>query len=330
LSSPQYLRVGLRRACQIDCCLASIIEMGQDSTPGDGIDPANVLTLVSAIDSVFAYSLEEQILEKASHEEGGADLIRPAAYCIMNEYFVPHPFADEIASPSIVSEGSSTVGDIECSTYLVTYPSGQQARWSFGTQDNLPRRVERMMTDREGNELSIVLEVFDLDVSPDISETTFTFNPPDGTTIENYCAFLKVGSIAPLWTLTDRVGNTVSLEELRGSVVVLDFWATWCGPCVTVMPEIQSLFDSYSDEQVYFYGVNIWETADPAAFMDENSFTYGLLLEGDDVAVDYLVSGIPTLYIIDQNGMIAFVEVGANPEIGEMLTSSINRLLETD
>jgi len=117
---------------------------------------------------------------------------------------------------------------------------------------------------------------------------------------------------------------------MRGSIVVLDFWATWCGPCVTVMPEIQSLFESYPHDQVHVYGVNIWESGDPASFMDESGFTYGLLLEGDEVADEYKVTGIPTMYIIDQEGRIAFVEVGANPEIGEMLTAAVDNLLEAE
>lgn len=59
-------------------------------------------------------------------------------------------------------------------------------------------------------------------------------------------------------------------------------------------------------------------------------FTYGLLLEGDDVAEDYDVAGIPTMYIIDQEGRIAFIEVGANPEIGDMLFSAVDSLLATE
>ena len=111
---------------------------------------------------------------------------------------------------------------------------------------------------------------------------------------------------------------------------MLDFWATWCGPCVAVMPEIQLLSDSYPHDQVQVYGVNVWESGDPGLFMDESGFTYGLLLEGDAVAEDYMVTGIPTMYIIDQEGRIAFVEVGANPEIGEMLSSTVDNLLTTE
>ncbi len=306
------------------------IEMIQGLSPEDGIAAELSMTLVSGTDSAYAYNPDENVLDKGALEEGGANLLGPGVYALMIEYFLDDPFADEIASQSVVSEGLDTVGTVACETYLVTYSGGQQARWSLGLEDHIPRRVERMMTDPDGIEMSRVLEVYDLDISPDISDSLFTFDPPEDAIVDIYNAFLTVGTSAPLWTLTDRNGNAVSLEDMRGSIVVLDFWATWCGPCVVVMPEIQSLCESYPQDQVHVYGVNIWENGDPGSFMDEKGFTYGLLLEGDAVAEDYKVTGIPTLYVIDQEGKIAFVEVGANPELGEILPSAVDSLLAAE
>ena len=306
------------------------IEMGQDSIPDDSIDADLTLILVSGRDSCYAWSSTDNILEKGSLEEGGVNLLGPAIFAIMNEYFLDDPFADEIASQSVVAEGLDTVGTVVCETFLVTYSGGQMARWSLGLEDHIPRRVERMMTDRDGNELSRILEVYDLDISPEVHDSIFAVSPPEGTLVENYSAFLTVGTEAPLWTLQDREGNSVSLEDMKDNIVILDFWATWCTPCIAVMPQIQSVFEEYQNENVLVFGVNVWESADPMEFMDENGFTYGLLLEGDDVASAYKVSGIPTIYIIGRDGRIAFVEVGANPDIGELLTASLNNLLEAE
>jgi len=306
------------------------IEMGQDSIPLDNIEAELTLVLVSGRDSCYAWSSTDNILEKGSLEEGGVNLLGPAISAIMQEYFLDDPFADEITSQSVQVEGLDTVGTVVCEKFMVTYSGGQMARWSLGLEDHIPRRVERMMTDREGNELSRILEVYDLDISPEVPDSIFTLSPPEGTRVENYSAFLTVGTEAPLWILQDRDGNSISLEDMNGNIVILDFWATWCAPCIAVMPQIQSVFEEYQNENVRVFGVNVWESADPMEFMDENGFTYGLLLDGDDVASAYKVSGIPTIYIIDQDGRIAFVEVGANPDIGELLKTSLNGLLGSE
>lgn len=303
------------------------ISLGYDSIPADGITPDASLLLVAGADSVFAYNLVDSIMEKGSLEEGGSDLLRPSAYAIMNEFFIEGPFTDEMNSDSVVFQGNASVGDEECLEWLVTYAGGSSAKWSISIEDDLPRRVERFMADRDGNPLSIVLEIEDLEVNSGVPDSLFTLDLP-ATEVITYSAFLKVGTLAPDWILQSRDGAEVSLQDLRGRIVILDFWATWCGPCAAVMPAIQAVHEQYSEEEVVVFGVNVWETGDPLAFMDDNGYTYGLLLSGDQVAEDYMVSGIPTMYILDREGRVAFVEVGANPDIQELLVASIEGLLQ--
>ena len=303
------------------------VEMAYDSVPEDGVTPETAFIFVWGKDSAWAYDINQGLLTRGSLEEGASDLVRPVSYAVMNEFFIDAPFSDEIES-EYESEGTDTVGNVQCNTYLVTYASGQRSRWCIGVEDHLPRRVERIMEDRQGSEFSVVLEISDLDLDP-LSEVSFNApEVPEGTEVENYSAFLQVGTEAPDWTLTDSEGNEISLESLRGRIVVLDFWATWCSPCVTVMPQLQEVHEAYSREAVSVYGVNVWENGDPEAFMDENGFSYGLLLEGDPVAEEYRVSGIPTMYVIDQSGVIALAEVGANPDIGTLLAEEIDSLME--
>ena len=120
------------------------------------------------------------------------------------------------------------------------------------------------------------------------------------------------------------------MASLRGSVVVMDFWATWCGPCMIAMPEIQKVHEHFRDQPVKVFGVNCMEGAggDPAKYMRSQKYTYSLLLDGDSVADRYNVSGIPTFYVVDQQGRIAFSSVGAGSEEG--LTAIIEKLLATD
>lgn len=302
-------------------------EMGLDSTPEIEDETELSLTLVSGPDSAYMYDALDGVFRKGSLEDGGGDLLRTADYAVMSEYFINEPFVDEIESQSVMTEGINSIGDVACETFLVTYISGQQTRWSLGINDHLPRYVERIMTDQEGNPASIVLEIYDLDISPVLPDSIFRLVPPEGVEVEIYSAFLKIGTKAPLWSLSDSEGDIVSLEGLKGNVVVIDFWATWCGPCRVVMPEIQSLHVSYTDQPVRVFGVNVWEMGDPVSFMDENGYTYCLLLEGDNAAEDYKVSGIPTLYVIDQEGSIAFAQVGTSPDLGLKLTEVIDSLL---
>ncbi|OGU60304.1 MAG: hypothetical protein A2X64_03675 [Ignavibacteria bacterium GWF2_33_9] len=138
---------------------------------------------------------------------------------------------------------------------------------------------------------------------------------------------LQVGSQAPDWALLDANGNKVSLNSLKGKVVVLDFWATWCNPCKIVMPTIQKIHDKYKSKNVLVYGVNTWEKSDASKFMKENKYTYGLLLKGDKVAENYKVTGIPSLYVIDKNGKIILAEVGVQGDLEQKLAKAIESSL---
>lgn len=304
------------------------IEMGHDSVPGDDIIPEPSLMIISAMDSAYAYNIPGNMVEKGALEEGAGDLLRPAAFAVMNEFFIQDPFSDETGAGSVSLLDTLTVGGVECENWLVNYAGGSSAEWALGLDDHLPRRVERIFTDREGNPGTVVLEMRDLQVSTGMEEARFRPDFPADAAVTIYSSFLTPGTPAPPWTLTGSRGEEVSLEDLRGKVVILDFWATWCGPCIAVMPEIQSIHENYSEDRVIVYGVNVWENGDPVAFMDENGFTYGLLLEGDNVAEDYRVTGIPTIYVVDPRGVIAYVEVGANPNIGQLLKSAVDSLIE--
>lgn len=92
------------------------------------------------------------------------------------------------------------------------------------------------------------------------------------------------------------------LEDYRGKVVVMDFWATWCGPCKMAMPGLQKLHEKYKDRGVVVLGMNCWERGDPVAYMRNNNFTYGLVTGADNYATQYGVRGIPHFVVIGVNG----------------------------
>ncbi len=118
------------------------------------------------------------------------------------------------------------------------------------------------------------------------------------------------GRPAPDFQLRSTRGKLVSLSQHRGKVVVLDFWASWCGPCRAAIPAMQRLHERYADEGLVVLGINVNDTTDPAAFMDKMNATYTTLLAGEEVSAAFKVKGIPTLVVIDAGGNVIFRESG--------------------
>jgi thiol-disulfide isomerase/thioredoxin len=124
---------------------------------------------------------------------------------------------------------------------------------------------------------------------------------------------------AAKFTLLDLNGNKVSLDSLKGKTVVIDFWATWCGPCKASFPAMQKLVDRHKeDKKVAFLFVDTWEHAEDkkqnaADFMRNSSYTFQVLLDNDNKVVSaYKVSGIPTKFVIDKNGVTRFMAEGSD------------------
>jgi thiol-disulfide isomerase/thioredoxin len=140
---------------------------------------------------------------------------------------------------------------------------------------------------------------------------------------------VKVGDAAPDFALKDLSGAEVSLASLKGKVVVLDFWATWCGPCKAAMPVIQKLHDEYASKGVAVLGVNTWEQNQKAVrdYIASKKYTYPCLLDGDKLAEAYGVPGIPTLVVIGKDGKVALIEVGLSDATGGGLRTAIDAAL---
>ena len=136
------------------------------------------------------------------------------------------------------------------------------------------------------------------------------------------------GNEAPDFRLPTLDGDEVSLSSLRGQVVLVDFWATWCGPCRPAMRLLQRLYEEFGGRGVTVVGINLDAHAEEVApYVHREGLTYPILLGGQAAQASYGVSALPTLFVVDQSGAIRHVHVGHGPGAASVLADEIEALL---
>ena len=117
---------------------------------------------------------------------------------------------------------------------------------------------------------------------------------------------------APAWSLKSLDGRTLSLADLKGKVVFLNFWATWCPPCRAEMPSMEALHKRFADEGLEMIACDIMENqSDVKKFISDNKLSFTTLLDSEGKTGNlYGVQGIPATFIIDREGYIILSAVG--------------------
>lgn len=137
----------------------------------------------------------------------------------------------------------------------------------------------------------------------------------------------EIAANAPLFGALALNGGTKQLVDLKGQVVLINFWATWCEPCKTEMPELQTVFETFHGKGFTILGVNLGENElDVQRWVEAHGLTFDIVIDvGQQIAALYQLRGQPSSYLIAPNGII--VQIFYGPTTREGLEAAIAPLL---
>lgn len=162
-----------------------------------------------------------------------------------------------------------------------------------------------------------------------LAACSFWVNDPEESPISTREPVLgiQVGQIAPDFTLNSTRGVSFRLSQYRGQPVLLNFFATWCGPCRSEMPAVQRVYARYRPQGLAILAVDLNEGAEPVSNLGRDlKLTYPLLLDyNGKIADSYGARSIPRSFFIDANGIIRTVRVGSLDE--DQITEAVDNLL---
>jgi thiol-disulfide isomerase/thioredoxin len=176
----------------------------------------------------------------------------------------------------------------------------------------------------EGYSFKIQYDFERWDVDTDLPAGIFEFKPPkDGQRFESLADYMVrdgaignhplLGKPAPTFTARLFEGEEVTFEhDPDGKVVLLDFWATWCGPCVEALPELQQLAEKFKGKDVTFYAVNVNETPEAiGAFLQTHELSLPVLVDVEgQLTAAFRATAIPQTVLIGKGGRVEAVHVG--------------------
>lgn len=142
---------------------------------------------------------------------------------------------------------------------------------------------------------------------------------------------------APNFTLLDLNGQRISLEDYKGKVVVLDFWATWCKPCIGSFPGMQATLEKYkNDKEVVFLFIDTWEQnanykEEVKAFIQTNNYDFHVLFDEmkdltKSITVAFDVKGIPNKVIIDKQGFVRLQSAGSGRNVEKIVNEMSEKI----
>ena len=144
-----------------------------------------------------------------------------------------------------------------------------------------------------------------------------------------------MGKTVPSFALEDVAGRTFSIKELKGKVIVLDFWAVWCGPCQNSMPFFQEIQNEYGKYGLEVIGVHVDDRMPMVdtirKFLDKRGIRYRNLVSTREVDDKFMIYAMPTTYLVDREGVVAKRHVGYNSvKTPSLLENDVREVLGLD
>jgi peroxiredoxin len=241
--------------------------------------------------------------------------------------------------------GKEKVGDVECHHCRFIQEEFDWDVWIevgkrplvHKAQPDLTKQLAGAGAQLGDAKISYVVTISDWNVAPKFTDADFAFTPPaDAQKVD---ALLEapqeaphplLGQAAPPFATTDVEGHPIDLKKHLGkNVVLLDFWATWCGPCVEAMPQVEEVAKKYKEKGLVFYAVNVGEEAEAIKkFLTESKLDPTVAMDtNNEISQLYKVEGIPQTLLIGKDGKVQVVHVGYSSALSKMLTKEIENLL---
>jgi len=129
------------------------------------------------------------------------------------------------------------------------------------------------------------------------------------------------------WQLRDLQGQSLNFSGFKGKTIIINFWATWCPPCVAEMPSFQKLFDDYGDQVVFLFVAND-ESDRVVSFIDDKNYKLPVYFQETQVPDEMNSNSLPTTYIVDASGHIVASKVGAADWNSAKVRKLLDRLIE--
>jgi peroxiredoxin len=252
---------------------------------------------------------------------------------------------DTVVAASVVGKG-----ELDGQSYHRLSVDHSEWKWEVWIADGDKPQFLRIVPDlsafiaqakAEGQDVSMEMyfHISNFDPKPKLTGDLFAFSPPEGA--KEVATFFEappappahaalLGKPAPGFTLERLEGGQLDIaSHIDKNVVVLDFWATWCGPCVQAMPILAEVTDAMKDKGVVFYAVNLREDkAKINGFLQAQGLNINVLLDTDGAIANLFgVTGIPQTVILGKDGTVQAIHVGLSPNLRQSLMSELEHLV---